>query len=97
MSKHTTVLILVALMLVLVVAACGAAPTTTPLPTATKAAAAPTATKAAASTASAPAIPHDLAGRDNCLQCHAAGGVKPAPANHAGRTVDTCQTCHKVR
>jgi hypothetical protein len=43
-----------------------------------------------------PAIPHDLAGRDNCLTCHNPdGGMKPAPANHAGRTVDTCQTCHK--
>jgi nitrate/TMAO reductase-like tetraheme cytochrome c subunit len=43
-----------------------------------------------------PAIPHELAGRDNCLVCHSPdGGMKPAPANHAGRTVDTCQTCHK--
>jgi hypothetical protein len=43
-----------------------------------------------------PAIPHDLAGRDNCLVCHNPdGGMKPAPANHAGRTTDTCQTCHK--
>ena len=43
-----------------------------------------------------PAIPHELAGRDNCLVCHNPdGGMKPAPANHAGRTADTCQTCHK--
>ena len=35
-----------------------------------------------------PAIPHDLTGRDNCLACHNPdGGVKPAPQNHAGRTV----------
>ena len=44
----------------------------------------------------APNIPHDLAGRDNCLMCHDPNtGIKPAPANHAGRTVDQCQTCHK--
>ena len=43
-----------------------------------------------------PAIPHDLAGRDNCLLCHNPdGGVKPAPTDHAGRTNDQCQTCHK--
>ena len=43
-----------------------------------------------------PTIPHDVAGRDNCLICHNPdGGMKPAPANHAGRTADTCQTCHK--
>ena len=43
-----------------------------------------------------PAIPHDLAGRDDCLMCHNPdGGMKPAPANHAGRTADTCQTCHQ--
>ncbi len=43
-----------------------------------------------------PAIPHDLAGRDNCLTCHNPdGGIKPAPKDHAGRTIDTCQACHK--
>jgi nitrate/TMAO reductase-like tetraheme cytochrome c subunit len=43
-----------------------------------------------------PAIPHSLAGRDNCLICHdPQTGVKPAPADHQGRTVGTCQTCHK--
>jgi hypothetical protein len=43
-----------------------------------------------------PSIPHDLAGRDDCLVCHnPAGGLRPAPADHAGRTSDTCQTCHK--
>jgi hypothetical protein len=48
--------------------------------------------------AEAPAIPHDLAGRDNCLLCHSPeGGVKPAPADHAGRAVDQCQACHKPK
>ena len=57
----------------------------------------PTATPAApASSEAPPAIPHDLAGRDNCLTCHNPdGGVQPAPKDHAGRTNDTCQTCHK--
>jgi len=46
--------------------------------------------------AKAPRIPHDLAGRDNCLLCHdPAGGVKPAPADHQGRANNTCQACHK--
>ena len=44
----------------------------------------------------APPIPHALTGRDNCLLCHAPdGGVNPAPADHAGRTVESCQACHK--
>lgn len=44
-----------------------------------------------------PAIPHELVGRDDCLLCHNPdGGVKPAPADHAGRAVDACQTCHKL-
>lgn len=42
-----------------------------------------------------PAIPHPLDGRDNCLACHATGGVKPYPADHEGRTVDQCQMCHQ--
>jgi len=43
-----------------------------------------------------PTIPHELAGRDDCLLCHdPAGNVKPAPQDHVGRTIDTCQTCHK--
>ncbi len=43
-----------------------------------------------------PAIPHELTGRDQCLVCHnPEGGVKAAPADHAGRTNDTCQNCHR--
>jgi nitrate/TMAO reductase-like tetraheme cytochrome c subunit len=42
------------------------------------------------------AIPHELAGREDCLLCHNPdSGVKPAPADHAGRTDDQCQMCHK--
>lgn len=44
-----------------------------------------------------PRIPHSLQGRDNCLACHATGlgGSPKVPASHAGRTVDTCRTCHQ--
>ncbi len=39
-------------------------------------------------------IPHDLdLGGANCLLCHA-GGPRPVPADHAGRTSETCTTCH---
>ena len=60
-----------------------------------------TATPAPAAPAGAggpPAIPHDLAGRDNCLLCHnPEGGVKPAPKDHVGRAVESCQMCHKPK
>ena len=80
------------------------APATQPTPTKAPAAAptptsapapAPTATKAPAT--GIPAIPHTLEGRADCLLCHKAGGLKPFPANHAGRTNDMCQGCHKPK
>lgn len=42
------------------------------------------------------AIPHDLAGKDNCLMCHSGAmeGLPAAPASHEGRETDTCQMCH---
>ena len=43
----------------------------------------------------ATAIPHTLAGRDNCVQCHGESGFKPFPDDHAGRDNDTCTTCHQ--
>ena len=43
-----------------------------------------------------PSIPHAVAGQENCLACHNPdGGMKPAPADHAGRPVESCQGCHK--
>jgi predicted CXXCH cytochrome family protein len=39
-------------------------------------------------------VPHPIQGRETCLACHAAGGVKPAPASHAGRTNEACVLCH---
>jgi cytochrome b subunit of formate dehydrogenase len=40
-------------------------------------------------------IPHPIAGQEQCLTCHAAGGMKPVPENHVGRPVESCQVCHK--
>ena len=40
-------------------------------------------------------IPHPVAGQEQCLTCHAADGMKPVPANHDGRPVESCQICHK--
>ena len=40
-------------------------------------------------------IPHPIAGQEQCLTCHAADGMKPVPANHDGRPVESCQICHK--
>ena len=51
---------------------------------------------AAAQPLSQKPIPHELAGREACLACHAPTGVKPVPATHAGRTNETCQACHKL-
>jgi len=42
----------------------------------------------------APVVPHPLAGRGDCLACHAAGKMKPFPADHTGRANQTCAVCH---
>jgi len=42
-------------------------------------------------------VPHDLAGRDNCLMCHRAGAMEPVtdvPQSHADRENITCLWCH---
>ena len=44
-----------------------------------------------------PPIPHSLVGMDNCLNCHGPDGFKPVPADHEGRTEDTCRVCHKPK
>jgi menaquinol-cytochrome c reductase cytochrome b/c subunit len=43
-----------------------------------------------------PAIPHELEGRQNCLNCHGTGasGAPLVPSDHFGRTDDTCRNCH---
>ena len=47
--------------------------------------------------ATLPLIPHTLEGRTNCLVCHNAGGIKPFPEDHAGRTSVTCLNCHRSK
>ncbi len=42
-----------------------------------------------------PAVPHSLEGRADCLLCHNTGGIKPFPADHEGRSSETCLTCHQ--
>jgi cytochrome b subunit of formate dehydrogenase len=42
------------------------------------------------------AIPHTIAGREKCSMCHGPDGLRPAPADHKGRTDDTCTACHKL-
>jgi hypothetical protein len=71
------------------------------VPTETAPAPEASATSSAAETAEAsegpPAIPHPLAGRDDCLACHreGIGGAPQIPPDHAGRTNDICQGCHQ--
>lgn len=57
--------------------------------------AAPTAATKPA-TGGTPRIPHLLQNRENCLACHATGigGANKIPANHTGRTNETCRGCH---
>jgi hypothetical protein len=43
------------------------------------------------------AMPHDAAGKDNCMMCHAVGVMPPVPdvpASHEGRTNENCMWCH---
>jgi cytochrome c-type protein NapB len=64
------------------------------IPQPTAATAVPTAT--APVLGMAPAIPHDLQGRENCLACHDPdGNVKPASPDHKGRPATVCQSCHQ--
>ena len=46
--------------------------------------------------AGATAFPHPAVGREDCRSCHGAEGQQPIPADHKGRTNDTCQVCHKA-
>jgi hypothetical protein len=55
----------------------------------------PTATRASSGAGEAPAMPHALVDRDDCTLCHGPGKVKPNPPDHAGRSAETCQICHK--
>jgi len=45
-----------------------------------------------------PSIPHTLDGRDDCLQCHSADGIRPYPPDdHQERDVEDCTVCHKPK
>ncbi|MCL4394247.1 MAG: NapC/NirT family cytochrome c, partial [Chloroflexi bacterium] len=47
--------------------------------------------------ATPPAIPHPIGGSPDCQICHAqTSKVHPYPADHVGRTNDTCLACHKA-
>jgi cytochrome b subunit of formate dehydrogenase len=79
-------------------------PTITPTPTRTPEATAtaaggevvPVAGSDEATLLSLMVIPHDVAGREDCLQCHAEGGALPYPADHVGRPSIACLVCHAM-
>jgi hypothetical protein len=49
--------------------------------------------------AGAPAIPHTVEGRGDCLSCHAQGeqGAPKMPPDHTGLPNNRCQACHKAQ
>ena len=49
--------------------------------------------------AGAPAIPHTVEGRGDCLSCHAQGekGAPKIPADHTSLPNNRCQACHKAQ
>jgi nitrate/TMAO reductase-like tetraheme cytochrome c subunit len=52
---------------------------------------------ARAQAAKPPVMAHEVAGREKCLTCHAAGAAKDAkavPATHKDRGDETCLWCH---
>jgi cytochrome b subunit of formate dehydrogenase len=42
------------------------------------------------------AIPHPIAGREQCSLCHALGAMRPFPDDHVGRSDESCTVCHAV-
>lgn len=46
---------------------------------------------------SARLIPHPIAGREKCLLCHGEGEAAAVPADHAGRSDETCIACHDMQ
>jgi formate dehydrogenase gamma subunit len=39
-------------------------------------------------------IPHPIEGQEQCETCHGPNGMKPWPADHAGRPNESCTVCH---
>ncbi|MDO8568776.1 MAG: cytochrome c3 family protein [Dehalococcoidales bacterium] len=73
------------------------APATTLKPASAPASPSNTSPATTSAPAQIPAVPHALEGRADCLLCHNTGGMKPFPSNHAGRTSQTCLSCHKAK
>jgi hypothetical protein len=102
MRKYAWLLALALLGALALLSACsGEAAPTTPRSTITPTSIPPTVTTTtttATQTGGIPLIPHSIAGRENCLVCHETGiaGSVAIPADHAGRTNDTCTACHQV-
>ena len=42
-----------------------------------------------------PEVPHPVEGGEDCLACHDRGQIVPFPADHEGRTNESCTTCHQ--
>ena len=96
MKRKPVLWLLVGALLIIVplLVGCGEeAPTPAPAPPPPAPAPAP----APAPTGEPTAIPHTLEGRDDCLVCHETGVAEATviPADHAGRTSDTCTACHQ--
>ena len=48
-------------------------------------------------TSTAPTLPHNVEGQENCLMCHdPKGEIKPAPSNHVDYANEQCLLCHKT-
>ncbi len=43
-----------------------------------------------------PAISHEIAGKEECLNCHTTEGVKPVPPSHSSYDESSCLNCHSV-
>jgi hypothetical protein len=93
--KWLSMIFVLVLVFVFVVSCGSSAPPTTPTPPPAPAPAPSPEPKQEAPNGSAVSISHTLEGRDDCQMCHKEDGVEPNPADHAGRTNDTCTTCHK--
>ncbi len=72
------------------------APVLTPTP-APPPAATPRPTPPATPAAGPSPIPHPVVGREACLACHGSGvpGIEQVPADHKGRSDQTCTLCHR--